>query len=76
MTNKEMIINVLNNCGCQTTFQIKGAIFRKFGVSISPQSAAGVLRPLVDMGFAAKSPDASGKMVYWLTSYGKDKLFK
>ena len=75
MTNKEMVISVLNDCGCQTGFQIKGAVYRKFGVSISPQTAAGVMRPLIAAGMAAKSPNpADGKMVYWLTDYGKKVL--
>ena len=77
MTNKEMVISVLNDHGCQTSFQIKGSIYRKFNVSVSPQMASGVMRPLIAAGLAAKSPDPmSGKMVYWLTDYGKEQLFK
>ena len=77
MTNKEMVISVLNDHGCQNGFQIKGAVYRKFGVSISSQTAAGVMRPLVAAGYAGKSPNpADGKMVYWLTDYGKEQLFK
>lgn len=77
MTNKEMVISVLNDHSCQTGFQIKGAVYRKFGATISPQTAAGVMRPLVAAGYAGKSPDpTSGKMVYWLTDYGKGQLFK
>ena len=75
MTNKEMVISVLMDLGCQTGFQIKGSVYRKFGVSISPQTASGVMRPLIDKGLAAKSPDPlSGKMVYWLTDFGKEQL--
>lgn len=75
MTNKEMVISVLNDHGCQTSYQIKGSIFRKFGVIVSPQMASGVMRPLINKGLAAKSPDPmSGKMVYWLTEYGKEQL--
>ena len=77
MTNKEMVISVLNDHGCQNGFQIKGAVYRKFGASISPQTAAGIMRPLVAAGYAGKSPNpADGKMVYWLTDYGKEQLFK
>lgn len=76
MTNKEMIIDVLNDHSCQNGFQIKGAVYRKFGVSISPQAAAGVMRPLVAAGYAGKSPAADGKMVYWLTDLGKEQLCK
>ncbi len=77
MTNKEMVISVLNDHGCQTGFQIKGAVYRKFGASISPRTASGVMRPLIAAGYAAKSPSpVDGKMVYWLTDYGKEQLFK
>ena len=77
MTTKEMVINVLNENGVQTGFSIKGLVYRKYGAEISPQSAAGVLRPLIASGMAAKSPDPiSGKMAYWLTDYGKKELFK
>ena len=77
MTNKEMVISVLNDHSCQTGFQIKGSVFRKFGIRITPQTAAGVMRPLVAAGYAGKSPNpVDGKMVYWLTDYGKERLFK
>ena len=77
MTNKEMILNVMKGGICATGFQIKGLVYREYGAEISPQSAAGVMRPLVAQGMAAKSPDPiSGKMVYWLTDYGKEHLFK
>lgn len=75
MTNKEMVISVLNDHSCQTGFQIKGSVFRKFGVHITPQTAAGVLRPLISDDLAAKSYDPiAGKMVYWLTEIGKERL--
>ena len=77
MTNKEMILSVLKDGTCASGFQIKGLVYRKYGAEISPQAAAGVMRPLVAQGMAGKSPDPySGKMVYWLTDYGKEHLFK
>lgn len=77
MTNKDMIISVLNDHGCQNSFQIKGMVYRKFGVTISSQTAASAMRPLITAGYANKCPDpTSGKMVYWLTDYGKEQLFK
>lgn len=76
MTNKEMVVNVLNKYGCMNSFQIKGAIYREYGVTITPQSAAGVLRPLIGYGWAANSKDGSNKTIYWLTDAGKEKLFK
>ncbi len=74
MTNKEMIISVLKDFDCMNSVQIKGAIYRKFGESISPQSISGTMRPLISAGYAGKSPDSSGKMVYWLSDFGKEKL--
>lgn len=77
MTNKEMVINVLKDGGCANGFQIKGLVYRKYGAEISAQTAAGIMRPLIAQGMAAKSPDPlNGKMVYWLTEYGKKELFK
>lgn len=77
MTNKEMVISVLNDHGGQDGFQIKGSVYRKFGASITSNSAAGIMRPLIAAGYAGKSPNpANGKMVYWLTPLGKEKLIK
>lgn len=76
MTNKEMVINVLNEYGCMNSFQIKGAVYRAYGENITPQTAAGTLRPLISQGFAASSKDANNKTIYWLTDYGKEKLIK
>ena len=71
MTSKEMIYNVLKECGCSNTFQIKGMVFRTYGEHISEASISGQLRGLVAKGIAAKSPNGYGKMVYWITDYGK-----
>lgn len=77
MTNKEMVIDILKDYSCVTGFQIKGFIYRRFGVSITPQAAAGIFRPLVAQGLVGKSPDpASGKMAYWLTNFGKEHFNK
>jgi len=75
MTNKEAVIGVLKEYSCLTSSQIKGFAHRMFNVDLSPQSATAILRPLIAAGMATKSPDpSSGKMVYWLTDYGKEKL--
>lgn len=71
MTSKEMIYNVLKDYGCSNTFQIKGMIFRAYGERLSESSISGQLRGLVSKGIAAKSPNGNGKMVYWITDYGK-----
>lgn len=77
MTNKEMIIDILKDYSCVTSFQIKGFIYRRFGVSITPQAVAGTLRPLIGQGFVGKSVDPnSGKMAYWFTDFGRKELVK
>lgn len=75
MTKTEMIVNVLHEHPCLNSFEIKGFVYRKYGENISPQSAAGTLRPLVAKGQVGKS-NLTGKMVYWLTDYGKETLVK
>lgn len=77
MTNKEAVIEVLKKHSCLTGTQIKGFAHRMFGIEITPQTAAGVLRAYVAKGMVGKSPDpTSGKMAYWLTDYGKEQLSK
>ena len=71
MTSKEMIYNVLKEYGCSNTFQIKGMVFRAYGEKLSEASISGQLRGLVSKGIAAKSSNGYGKMVYWITDYGK-----
>jgi len=76
MTNREIVIEVLKNYSCLTSFQIKGFARRMLNEDITPQSASGVLRTLCAYGYAGRSPDTNGKMVYWLTDYGKKVLLK
>ena len=76
MTKRDMIIDVLNDHSCQTGFQIMGAIFRKYNEKVSPPSIAGSIRPMIEAGYMAKSPNSNGKMVYWLTDLGREKLIK
>lgn len=72
MTSKEMIFNVLKEYGCSTTFQIKGMVYRAYNERLSEASISGQLRGLVSKGIAAKSYNGSGKMVYWITDFGKE----
>ena len=75
MTNKEIIITILKKYPCLTGSQIHNFAKRLFNIDITPQSAAGVLRPLVDRGLVGKSPDPNtGRMVYWFTSFGKEQF--
>ena len=75
MTKIEMIINVLSDHPCLNSKEISSFVFRKYGEHISAQSASGSLRPLVSRGQIGKD-DHTGKMVYWLTDYGKETLIK
>ena len=65
MTTREMVVEVLREHPCLNSFEIKGFVFRKFGETISPQSAAGTLRPLIAAGKVGKD-NHTGKTVYWL----------
>ena len=77
MTNKEAVLGVLKEYSCLTSSQIQGFANRMFNVHMSPNSASGIIRPYINQGIIAKSPDPnSGKMVYWLTDYGKEQLNK
>ena len=68
MTNKEMVVEVLQNYGAMTSRQIAVQIFNKLGVSVTPAQVAGVLRPMIVAGQAANSKDEYGKMKYWLVN--------
>jgi DNA-binding PadR family transcriptional regulator len=76
MTNKKMVVEVLNTYGAMTSRQIAIQINNKMGVVLTPAQVAGALRPLAAKGMTANSKDAHGKSVYWLTDYGKQELFK
>ncbi len=76
MSIKDMVISVLADCGCQNSYQIKGSIYRKFGEVVTQSAITGAIRTLYNQSLATRSADGSGKMVYWLTDYGKEKLIK
>ena len=75
MTNKEMIVKVLNEHSCLNSNEIKGFIHRWYNIDLTPQSISGTLRPLVSRGLVGKS-NAAGKTVYWLSDFGKKELCK
>ena len=77
MTTKEMVIEILKHHSCQTAFQIKGCIYRKFNENVTPQAVSRVMRPLVAKGYAGKGTHPeSNKSVYWLSDFGKETLEK
>ena len=76
MTNKELVVDVLNTYGAMTSRQIAVQINNVHGVVLTPAQVAGAMRPLTAKGMTANSKDAYGKSVYWLTDYGKQELLK
>ena len=60
-----MITNVLHEHPCLNSNEIKGFVYRQYGETISAQSIAGMLRPLVAQGKVGKD-NHTGKMVYWM----------
>ena len=76
MTNKDLVIDVLNTYGAMTSRQIAVQINNIHGVVLTPAQVAGATRPLTAKGMTANSKDAHGKSVYWLTDYGKHELLK
>ena len=76
MTNKELVVDVLNTYGAMTSRQIAVQINNVHGVILTPAQVAGAMRPLTAKGMTANSKDAHSKSVYWLTDYGKQELLK
>ena len=74
MTNKELVVDVLNTYGAMTSRQIAVQINNVHGVVLTPAQVAGAMRPLTAKGMTANSKDAHNKSVYWLTDYGKEQL--
>lgn len=74
MTNKEMVVNVMNTYGAMTSRQIAVQVNLNYGVVITPAQAAGAIRPLIVKGHAANSKDGGGKTYYWITNEGKEAL--
>jgi hypothetical protein len=66
MEKSEMVLEVLKTTGCLTANEIKGFVYRKFGESISPNSAAAAVRSLIKVGKAGVSQNEKGQKVYWL----------
>lgn len=67
MTNKDVIIKVLNEHSCLTAMEMRQFAKRLYNYDITPQAVAGAMRPLIAAGLAASGnrPD-NGKTVYWL----------
>ena len=75
MTNKEIVLGVMKEHPCITCAQVHNYALRMFNENITPQAASSVLRGYAQQGLAAQSRHPmTGKMVYWLTDTGKEKL--
>ena len=67
MTNKDVVIKVLNEHPCLTAMEVRQFAKRQCNYDITPQAFAGTMTPLIAAGLAASGvrPD-NGKTVYWL----------
>lgn len=67
MTNKDVIIKILNEHPCLTAMEVRQFAKRLYNYDITPQAVAGAMRPLIAAGLAASDKHPSnGKTVYWL----------
>lgn len=67
MTNKDVIIKILNEHPCLTAMEVRQFAKRLYNYDITPQAVAGAMRPLIATGLAASDKHPSnGKTVYWL----------
>ena len=67
MENREVVREILEMSGCQSSKSISAMAMRKFGFEISPAQASGVLRAMIARREAASSSDGAGQKLYWLT---------
>ena len=66
MTNKELVVDVLETYGAMTSRQICVQVNNKHGVILTPSQVAGALRPLVAAAKVANSKDEHNKTRYWI----------
>ena len=67
MTNKDVVIKVLNEHPCLTAMEVRQFAKRLCHYDITPQSVAGTMKPLIAAGLAASDKHPSnGKTVYWI----------
>lgn len=67
MTNKDVVIKVLNEHPCLTAMEVRQFAKRLCDYDITPQAAAGAMKPLIAAGLAASDKHPfNGKTVYWL----------
>lgn len=66
MSNKEIVIEILQTYGCSTAKQIANLAHRDYDVALTPAQVSGVIRPLIAKGLAANSKNDKNMTVYWL----------
>ena len=67
MTNKDVVIKVLNAPPCLTAMEVRQFAKRLCDYDITPQAVAGTMKPLIAAGLAASDKHPSnGKTVYWI----------
>lgn len=71
MTNRELVVDVLETYGAMTSRQICVQVNNKHGVILTPSQVAGALRPLTAKGYSASSKDERNQNRYWITDEGK-----
>ena len=68
-TNKEMVVEVLNEYGAMTSRQIAVQIYNKMGESLTPAQVAGAIRPMIAKGDIASSKDSRNQTRYWTVKH-------
>lgn len=67
MTNRDVVIKVLNEHPCLTAMEVRQFAKRLCNYDITPQAVAGAMKPLIAAGLAASDKHPSnGKTVYWI----------
>ena len=67
MTNKDVVIKVLNEHPCLTAMEVRQFAKRLCNYDITPQAVAGAMKSLIAAGLAASDKHPSnGKTVYWI----------
>ena len=67
MTNKDVVIKVLNEHPCLTAMEVRQFAKRLCDYDITSQAVAGTMKPLIAAGLAASDKHPSnGKTVYWI----------
>lgn len=70
MERYEVITKLLTKYGTLTAREISTFARRDFGFEITPSSASGLMRTLINRGKAATSKNVKNHSVYWLAKEG------